>query len=64
MQALIPQQVKYIEAHGTGTFVGDPIEANSIGKVVGNNRGRTMLYRFGKNQYRSPGTCIRYCRDY
>ncbi|HEC44649.1 MAG TPA: SDR family NAD(P)-dependent oxidoreductase [Bacteroides sp.] len=32
------QMVKYIEAHGTGTFVGDPIEANSIGKVIGNNR--------------------------
>jgi acyl transferase domain-containing protein/NADPH:quinone reductase-like Zn-dependent oxidoreductase/surfactin synthase thioesterase subunit/NAD(P)-dependent dehydrogenase (short-subunit alcohol dehydrogenase family)/SAM-dependent methyltransferase len=30
--------VKYIEAHGTGTFVGDPIEAKAIGNVVGSNR--------------------------
>ncbi len=35
---VVTQQVKYIEAHGTGTFVGDPIEAISIGKIVGNNR--------------------------
>ncbi len=32
------RSVKYIEAHGTGTFVGDPIEAISIGRIVGNNR--------------------------
>ena len=32
------RQVKFIEAHGTGTFVGDPIEATSIGKVLGSNR--------------------------
>ena len=31
-------KVKYIEAHGTGTFVGDPIEAKSIGKVLGKDR--------------------------
>jgi acyl transferase domain-containing protein/NADPH:quinone reductase-like Zn-dependent oxidoreductase/surfactin synthase thioesterase subunit/SAM-dependent methyltransferase/NAD(P)-dependent dehydrogenase (short-subunit alcohol dehydrogenase family)/aryl carrier-like protein len=32
------RMVKYIEAHGTGTFVGDPIEAISIGRVVGKDR--------------------------
>ncbi len=33
-----PSDVQYIEAHGTGTFVGDPIETNSIGKIIGKNR--------------------------
>ncbi len=33
-----PHDVQYVEAHGTATFVGDPIEANSIGKVIGTDR--------------------------
>ncbi len=33
-----PTDVQFIEAHGTGTFVGDPIETNSIGRVLGKNR--------------------------
>ena len=35
---VLPEQVQYIEAHGTGTPVGDPIEANAIGNVVGRGR--------------------------
>jgi len=38
-----PKQVDYIEAHGTGTKVGDPIEANSLGNVIGANRDRPCL---------------------
>jgi thioester reductase-like protein len=30
-----PADVVYIEAHGTGTPVGDPIEARAIGQIVG-----------------------------
>ncbi len=33
-----PEQVSYIEAHGTGTSLGDPIEIGSIGKVFADRR--------------------------
>ena len=33
-----PRNIHYAEAHGTGTEVGDPIEANSLGNVLGNGR--------------------------
>jgi acyl transferase domain-containing protein/NADPH:quinone reductase-like Zn-dependent oxidoreductase/acyl carrier protein len=33
-----PTDVQYLEAHGTGTPVGDPIEANALGQVFGLNR--------------------------
>jgi acyl transferase domain-containing protein/acyl carrier protein/protein-L-isoaspartate O-methyltransferase len=33
-----PEQIHFIEAHGTGTVVGDPIELNAIGSVLGSNR--------------------------
>jgi len=33
-----PEQIQYIEAHGTGTPVGDPIEANALGNAIGKNR--------------------------
>ncbi|QIS08104.1 polyketide synthase Pks13 [Nocardia arthritidis] len=33
-----PSDVDYIEAHGTGTLIGDPIEAEALGKVVGRGR--------------------------
>lgn len=35
---VVPEQVRYMEAHGTGTPVGDPIEANAIGSVLGRGR--------------------------
>lgn len=37
---LSADDVDFIEAHGTGTPVGDPVEAESIGRVFG--RGRRM----------------------
>ena len=33
-----PGQIQYVEAHGTGTAVGDPIEMESLGTVLGAGR--------------------------
>ncbi|NJO07564.1 MAG: type I polyketide synthase, partial [Chloroflexaceae bacterium] len=35
---IAPEDVNYIEAHGTGTFLGDPIETMALGAVLGANR--------------------------
>ena len=36
--SLATDKVFYVEAHGTGTSVGDPIECNAIGRVLGAGR--------------------------
>jgi len=33
-----PDEIDYLEAHGTGTAVGDPIEARAIGEAIGKHR--------------------------
>jgi len=38
LAGISPEQIQYIEAHGTGTSVGDPIEANALGNAIGKNR--------------------------
>ncbi|OXR41482.1 Phthiocerol synthesis polyketide synthase type I PpsC [Nocardia cerradoensis] len=38
---LAPQSITYLEAHGTGTLVGDPVELRALGKVFGASTGRT-----------------------
>ena len=35
-----PQEVDYIETHGTGTLLGDPIEARALGTVLGRGRAQ------------------------
>ncbi|MCP4397919.1 MAG: acyltransferase domain-containing protein, partial [bacterium] len=36
---LSPEQVQYIETHGTGTALGDPIEVRALGEIYGKDRG-------------------------
>ncbi len=33
-----PRDLIFVEAHGTGTLVGDPVEAEALGKALGQNR--------------------------
>ncbi len=39
---LAPSDIDYLEAHGTGTKVGDPIEAAAIGRVYGQKRNGAL----------------------
>jgi acyl transferase domain-containing protein/NADPH:quinone reductase-like Zn-dependent oxidoreductase/NAD(P)-dependent dehydrogenase (short-subunit alcohol dehydrogenase family)/acyl carrier protein len=40
-------EVQYIETHGTGTMLGDPIEAGAIGAVLGPSRAADRPLRIG-----------------
>ncbi len=42
-----PNQVHYVETHGTGTALGDPIEAGALSRVVGDHRSPEHLCRIG-----------------
>lgn len=40
---LVPDEVSYLEAHGTGTPAGDPLEVEAIGRALGAGRSRGPL---------------------
>ena len=42
-----PSEVDYIEAHGTGTALGDPIELEALGKVLGEGRDARRPFLVG-----------------
>ncbi|MDP2355764.1 MAG: type I polyketide synthase [Beijerinckiaceae bacterium] len=44
-----PEQLAFIEAHGTGTPVGDPIEAAAIGEALGQRRSSPLLIGSAKS---------------
>ncbi|MFJ2900656.1 type I polyketide synthase, partial [Streptomyces sp. NPDC087218] len=44
---IAPADVDYVELHGTGTRVGDPVEAVALGRVLGCAGGRCGALRVG-----------------
>lgn len=39
---IAPADLLFVEAHGTGTKVGDPIEADALGKALGQRRAKPL----------------------
>jgi phthiocerol/phenolphthiocerol synthesis type-I polyketide synthase A len=42
-----PRDIDYVETHGTGTLLGDPIEARALGMVYGRGRAETSPLLLG-----------------
>jgi 3-oxoacyl-(acyl-carrier-protein) synthase len=47
----------YVECHGTGTAVGDPIEVEAIGRVFDRGSGSQLLLGSVSVGVRSPVLC-------
>ncbi|KAI1368685.1 hypothetical protein F5Y08DRAFT_294492 [Xylaria arbuscula] len=45
--AMKPRDIDYIEAHGTGTKLGDPIEGTALAEVFGPGRSGSVPLKFG-----------------
>jgi amino acid adenylation domain-containing protein len=41
------EEVDYIETHGTGTLLGDPIEAKALADIYGRNRTKEQFLKIG-----------------
>lgn len=52
-----PDSVNYVETHGTGTVLGDPIEFESLAATYGLGKGQGEPVRIGvgQDQHRPPG---------
>ena len=63
---LEPHDLDYIEAHGTGTTLGDPIELEALAAVLGKNRRADQPLRVGsvKSQLWPLGIGFRYRRPH
>ena len=55
--ASTPRSISYVEAHGTATPLGDPIEIAALAKAFGgqHRRHRLLRRRLGQEQHRPPG---------
>ena len=55
--AVAPERVVYIEAHGTGTALGDPIEVDALGAALTAPGAKSLLSRVYQSQYRPSRGC-------
>ncbi|MDR3491852.1 MAG: SDR family NAD(P)-dependent oxidoreductase [Gammaproteobacteria bacterium] len=53
-----PASISYIEAHGTGTALGDPIEISALNKVFANNRSSADVARTKAYNAESAGSTL------
>ena len=46
-----PDDLAFLECHGTGTPVGDPMEAHAIGEVFGRRREKPLVIGSAKTNF-------------
>ena len=64
MADVSPDDIAYVECHGTGTVVGDPLEIDALTRAFRTRTERSGFCadRLGEDQHRAPGTDGRACR--